>query len=443
MSPKRREKEPEDMLAPSRDRLSEAAGEPHDGQPIVVNTAKDLKDALVPANAGQLILLRAGSYAVESSLTVPDGATLQGEGVMLIAGSPAGFVSTTVTRIVALPSIERDLLTLGSNASLRGLVIEDVPRPIRGADFASRLGNAIAIGSTEPGSWTSASIVECEIVNPNRTQAGGLDGPNGGAIAALTLNRAFGNPPAPHTGAVVKVEIRRSIVRAAGRALFAMNFAPKGRVEVELTDNFVAGTIDAIGGISRPNAVTKATTKIVSRRNLYVSTGPAGWIIGGGSSPPFTDPVPDATSSNEADVDSRDDRIDAFDTGVQAFAGRRHDPHAGWSSDNRMTLKLRRLTIHTTGTDAADLRFTAALSARAFPDAEFETGDDNTLEVDIRDSIGSHHRNLYAHVFGPKCPENFGKRNDLDFAGGPAAFEQSNRGICTPPDEFFTDCAAF
>jgi hypothetical protein len=171
------------MLAPGGDRLSEPAGEPHHGRPIVVNTAEDLKNALVPANAGRLILVQAGSYAVDSSLTIPDGATLEGEGVMLIAGSPAGFVPATITRIVALSSVERDLLTLGSNASLRGLVIEDIPRPVRGADF-SRLGNAIAVGSTDPGSSTSASIVECEIVNPNPTQPGGPDGPNGGAIAA-------------------------------------------------------------------------------------------------------------------------------------------------------------------------------------------------------------------------------------------------------------------
>jgi hypothetical protein len=128
-----------------------------------------------------------------------------------------------------------------------------------------------------------------------------------------------------------------------------MNFASKGRVEVELTDNIVVGTIDAIGGISRPNAVTKAKTKIVSRRNLYRPTGSTGWIIGGGSSPPFTNPVPEATFSNEVDVDSSDDRIDAFGTGIQAFAGRRHDPRAGQSSENRARLKLRRLTIQDDG----------------------------------------------------------------------------------------------
>jgi hypothetical protein len=401
---------------------------PQGGRLIVVDTTEELKAALIEANAGRRILVRAGTYVVDRSLNVPNGATLQGEGVMLGGDLPAGFAALTETRIVALRSVAGDLLTLGNDASVQRLVVEDVP---------DRVGNTIAVGSRGPDTSVSASIVECEIVNPNPTRPAGPDGPNGGAIVALTLNLALDDDPPPHAGAVVNVGIRRSIVRAVGRALFAMNFAPDGRVNVDLTETVVAGTLEAFGGISRPDAVAWARTTIVSRRNLYLPTGPSpiGWMIGGGSSPPFAFPLPAATSSNEVRVDSTDDRIEGFRTGIEAFAGRRHGVLAGPSSDSSATLELRGLKIQTTGPDAADFRLMAAFSF-----GEFETGHRNTLRVDIRDSMASGPRaNFYAHVAGPVLPENFGEGNRLAFIGTPAAFAESNTGLATPPAEFFTD----
>jgi hypothetical protein len=126
--------------------------------PIVVDTSEDLKAALVAANAGRRIVVRAGTYRVDGPLTVPEKATLQGAGDMLGGDLPSGFEPRTETKIVALPSFDGDLLRLRNHASLRGLVIEDA---------LGRSGNAIAVVSRGLGDSVSASILECEIVNPN------------------------------------------------------------------------------------------------------------------------------------------------------------------------------------------------------------------------------------------------------------------------------------
>src|SRR5688572_27065269 len=55
-----------------------------DGNTIVVSSAAELVAALVPENAGRRIRVRFGTYDVSQPLLVPDGATLEGEGVMLM-----------------------------------------------------------------------------------------------------------------------------------------------------------------------------------------------------------------------------------------------------------------------------------------------------------------------------------------------------------------------
>jgi hypothetical protein len=68
-----------------------------------------------------------------------------------------------------------------------------------------------------------------------------------------------------------------------------MNFASRGTVIVNLTKNKIGGPLDIIGGLSRPDAVANATTKINSVGNHYSPQGVSaaqGWqIIGGSSSP--------------------------------------------------------------------------------------------------------------------------------------------------------------
>jgi hypothetical protein len=419
------------MLALGVGGLSEATAQPQNGRPIIVDTTHGLKEALVEANAGRRILVRAGTYSVDRALTVPDGATLQGEGVMMGGDLPAGFAPQTETRIVALPSVVSNLLTLGNGASIRGLVVEDV---------IDRVGNAIAVVSRDRNDSVRALILECEIVDPNPTRPGGPDGPNGGAIVALTLNLEFGSDPAPHDGAAVAVEIRRSIVRATGRALFAMNFASGGRVDVDLTENVVAGTLEALGGVSRPDAVVDAATTVHSTGSLYAPDPPGlGWLIGGGSSAPI--PLPTAgTRSSHVRVSSTDDRIEGARVGIFAFAARRQRSIDGPNFDNTAELQLRGLVIRTTGTDAADFVLHAARTEGQPPEREFVPGDRNLLTADLLDSSGSGLRaNQYAHVWGPVLPENFGEGNRLQFLGTRALFDEHNDGIDpAPAADFFT-----
>ena len=363
--------------------------------------------------------MRAGTYEVDVGLTVPKGATLEGAGTMLGGDLPTGFAPGTATRIVALASVTGNLLTLMDDASLRGLLLEDV---------LGRSGNVVGVVSHAPRRSLSASIFECEIVNPNHASEG-LEGPTGAGIVALTRNPGQENAPPPHEGAQIELKLERSIVRAPDRALCAMNFASRGRVDLELAENVIASTLEAIGGISRPDEVSRATITIESRANLYAATGPhsLGWQIGGGSSPRL--PTTAGTFLNRVEVESKDDGIEGAETGIFAFAGRRGDI-AGPSSDNTVELELRDLAIRTRA-GGADLVLFAALS----PSGASAPGDRNTLRIDMRDSSGSGTRmNEYGHVF----PAGLGSGNTLEFDGSPDDFADDNEGFHpAPPREFF------
>jgi hypothetical protein len=385
---------------------------------IVVNSAQKLIEALRDATADDRIRLQPRTYKVDRGLTVPQGVTLEGMG-----GVASGSPPAAVAIIEALPSVKGDLLTLRDRA---------VVKQLRLVDASGRVGNVVAVASTGAGTSLTASIEGCEIVNPN-APSGPLpqpppDAPTFGAVVVFTRNAGLDGPPPPDVGAFVKLAIRRSTIRAAFRSLFAMNFASDGQVEVELTENFIEGTLDAIGGVSRPDPVSEAKTTIDSRKNVYGPPGPVGWILAGGSSPPFPSPTPGATSSNQLELNSREDKIDGFGIAIEANAGRRH-PGAGPSSDNRATLRLRGLLMQTTGDKAADLILRGALSF-----GEFTTGDRNMLQVDIRDSTGSGPRqNKYAD----QEPEH-GIGNDLEFVGTSDAFAASNTRIDpAPPKAFF------
>src|SRR5215471_15430755 len=129
---------------------------------IVVTTVAELQSALSPANAGARILVRAGAYDVSQTLTVPDRATLAGEGVMSFdeSGLPTGFEPSGRTLLRATAALVGNVLTLGDGATVRGLVIQDVAgRPVA--------GNVVVVVSRAAGDFVSARIEECEIINPN------------------------------------------------------------------------------------------------------------------------------------------------------------------------------------------------------------------------------------------------------------------------------------
>ena len=411
------------------------------GAAIVVRSSAELVAALSPANAGRRIVVRAGSYTVDAPLTVPDGATLKGDGVMRFngAGLPTGFTASTRTTLTMAGNVPGNMLTLGDGATIRGLQI---------GDLAGRAGNVVAVVSREAGDHVSASIVECEIINPNPSGAG-PEGPTGEALLVLTRNINGGAEPLPHEGATLEARMVRSVIRApaGGGGLFAFNFAPLGKVSVTVAGNIVGGSITANGGVSRPDAVHDAEVSIISRDNLYRDdrADPCvlprlGWNLTGGSGPPVPLPVPvPETARNLLHVHSVNDRIERFTTGILATGSRRFFPlpSAGPSTDNQVDLELLGARISTppcAGAPTTDISL-----AGAFAGAEgLVPGDGNGLRAVVRGVTGSGSRsNQYAHAQGPSGSlpaELRGQDNRLEIVGTLAAFGRTNRRIDPAPE---------
>ena len=414
---------------------------------ITVSSSAELLAALVPANAGKRIRVTAGTYAVAQPLTVPDGATLEGDGVMQFdgAGRPSGFVPASRTVIVMSAGVPGDLLTLEHGATVRRLALEDV---------AGRPGNVVGIVSRAAGDRVSATIAEVEIINPGPHSIV-MTGPSGCGVAAVNRNPNLGADPAPHAGAAIDVRMTGSIIRSpsagTGCGLFAFNFAPSASVAVEVSDNVIGGGIIASGGVSRPDAVYDATTTIRSHRNLYrddsaspCATPHLGWNLQGGSGTPVPLPIA-ATVRNSLRVQSVHDRIEGFATAVLAIGGRRFfgAPTAGETSGNSVDLDLLGTAVSTpecgAGVTVTDFR----LAGAQVSNGAIVPGDGNTLRALFRNVTGSGPRaNLYGDVLGPTGPQPAalsGTGNRLEIIGNPQAFAQTNAGIApAPPAEFFT-----
>jgi len=394
--------------------------------PIVVSSASELQAALLPANAGRTIVVRAGDYEVSQPLVVPEGATLTGEGVMNLgeAGLPVGFRDGTRTMLRAAATLVGDILTLGHGTRLSRLAIEDQP---------GRSGNLLVVSSRRAGDVVSASIEECELVNHN-APGSGFNGPTGRGLLVITRNPRQLSLPAPHEGSSIAVLMRFSIARspAGGTGVFAINFAPHAQVSVDLERNVIGGGLDAHGGVSRPVSVVGSATRIGSRGNLYrTDSGNAdvGWFLGGGSGPPIPLAVGSA-SSNLLAIDSTEDRIEGFHYGINAAAATRwfRPPIAGTSDENRATLSLRGTRI---ASSIADLVLFGAIA----PSQTVTPGDGNVLHVELRGVAGSGASgNMYAHVVGPAgvlSPPLSGYGNRVEIEGN--AVSLLRRGIDPPP----------
>ena len=391
---------------------------------IVVTTAAQLQSALSPANAGARILVRAGVYDVSQALTVPDRAALFGEGVMSFneSGLPTGFEPSGRTLLRATSAVVGDVLTLGDGATVRGLVIEDV---------AGRLvaGNAVAVVSRAAGDFLSARIEECEIITPSPVQGG-----TGRGLVVMTLNPDL---EPPHEGAVLRVQMMRSIVRSpsAANGVFAINFASHSKILLDLESNVVGGGLNLAGGAGRPtNVVTRAGVIIKSSHNLYRSDStvptPMGWFLFGGSDTPSAVVASQATTFNTLQMHSVDDTLVGFATGIAAIGGRRFNALSGTVSSNRVELNLQGTHLQTT---TVDLRLSGATTMLGV-----STGDDNTAHVLIRQATGSGNRaNRYAHSSIPPTGSP-GIGNRLEIVGNANAFDQTNHNFLPPPPaEFF------
>ena len=418
----------------------------HDGNAIVVSSSAELAAALVPENAGRRIRVRLGTYNVSQPLFVPDRATLEGEGVMLLDGSglPTGFAAGTRTTLAMTANAAGDVLTLGNGSTVRGIAIEDL---------AGRVGNAIGVASRDAGDRVSATIAEVEIGNPNAHSVA-PSGPTGCGVTVLSRNPNMGSDPPAHSGAVISATITRSLIRSpatgTGCGLFAFNFAPFASVSVTLASNVVGGGIIANGGVSRPDAVHDSKTTIHSRRNLYRDDSPdpcvsrhLGWNVSGGSGAPVPLPIPE-TARNAVRLRSLHDRIEGFTTAILAVGGRRFfaSPLAGPTTDNSVDLELIGTTISTSACGGAlpvaDFRLAGALVSNA----SLVPGDGNTVRAVIRGVTASGLRsNVYADVLGPTGPlssELPGTGNRLEIVGTLRAFARTNRAIDPAPGaEFF------
>lgn len=414
---------------------------------IVVTSAAELIQALAPTNTGRLIRLRAGSYAVSQPLVVPDGATLEGEGVMQFdaAGLPTGFQGGTRTTLTMTANVPGNVLSLGAGSVIRRLAIDDL---------SGRAGNAVGIVSRNASDRVSADIDNVEILNQTG-HAVGPDGPTGCAIAVLTLNPNSGNAPPPHERSSVSARVTRSLLRAPaagiGCGLFAFNFAPLADISVTLADNVVGGGIIASGGVSRPDAVYDSETSIVSHRNLYRSDTSTpctvrrtGWNLQGGSGIPLSQTVP-ATERNVLVVKSRDDRLEGFTTGILGAGGRQffNAPTAGPARDNVLDLQLTGTTVASPECAGEPLVIDFRLAAALVSSAAIMPGDGNILRAVFRGVTASGMRaNTYANVFalnGPQPAPREGSGNRLLFAGNSTAFAQTNRAIDPSPGaSFFT-----
>jgi hypothetical protein len=411
---------------------------------IVVRSSTELLAALTPSNSGRTIQLAPGEYVFNVPLVVPDRVTLKGSGSMRLDenGSPDGLDPTMSTTIKAGPGLSGDLVTLGNFAALERVRIEDVESDSSASQ--ARTGNTVAVYSRRPRDSVTATITDCEIVNPNRF---GFDagGPTGHGVIVLTRNP--GGEASAHEAAKVSVRIRGSLLRAPrSSALFVDNFAAAGRIETQVEQSRLEGTTAVIGGTSRPRLVTQAITTFKSRANHYLqgetSIHPAWQLVGGSGATHLGSPTNPGADSNILRVESVDDRIEASNLAIQASGGRRVHGMSGPSSGNVVLLGLVGTTL-LTGNEGADLVLAAAV-ADAGPSGsrqEFHPGDGNIVRVSIRGARGSGVRpNRYGHVSGPKEPANLGTRNGLEFVGRREHFLSSNPGISPAPGpEFFPE----
>ena len=433
--------------------LQREPGPRFSGGTAVITSSADLMAALVPANAGRRIQLRAGAYDIERPLTIPDGMTIDGAGVMRFDGDglPAGFDSATRTTIRMAAPAAGDMLTLGDGVTLRRLEIEDL---------AGRTGNVIAVLSRGGHDSVSVTLEETVILNPNVFSIG-ASGPLGRALFIMTRNPNLGAAPLPDSASAITVRMTRSMVRApaGGGGFFAYNFAANSTITLDIRQSVVGGSNEANGGVSRPDAVHGSRVQLHSEGNLYrnewgepCASPLRGWNFTGGSSTPVPIEGAAVTRNNELLVRSVNDRLAGFTSAILATASRRFfpDPISAAPVDNRILLQLSGTTIETPACESVGRATDAGVATdQRDPVRDFTlvggwvandalaAGSGNILRAELTGVTASGRRaNSYLDAggqMGPLPAELAGSGNRLEVVGDSAQFTRDNQGIDPAP----------
>lgn len=417
---------------PRRDASVAPADSNAPSRPIVVATAAELIGALKSARPGSTVLLQPGTYEIANTLVVPDGVTVLGSGAMHLDARgrlPTGFDPPTRTVLKSAAGLTGDVMLLGNRSVARGLAIEDA------AGRSS--GYVVGVHSRGAGDVVSATLEDCEILNPNNDGVA-RERPIGGAVAAVT--GAPTNPASADSstkwGASVALRMSHCIVNSpAGIGVFATNFAPRGRVNILLTENIIGGGLTASGGASGAYAMSGASTGVESRGNVFradSATRPttAGWLLSAVSTPDDSSAPARASTKDTLRVRSIGDRIEGFQTAILASGALRLRSDAEALSENVVTLELQQTELRSTKVDL-DLAGARSLSAGAFPDSG------NALRLTASGMAGSGVRgNSYAATFGPPGT-SWLAGNRVEVIGSPGAFASANPRIAPPPARVF------
>jgi hypothetical protein len=420
-----------------------------------IRTAEELVAALDETNAGRSVRLAPGVYDIAAPLTVPDGMTVEGAGVMNFDadGLPTGFADGTHTTIRMTADIGGAVLTLGNGTTLGNVEV---------IDLLGRSGNVVAVVTRRPRDSINATLTDVVLVNPNPLTIAAT-GPLGRGLFVSVANPNMGSDPPPHAGSVLAVLLTRSLIRSpsGGGGWFVYNFAAESRIEVDVVRNVIGGGNEANGGVSRTDLVHDSEVRIRSEGNLYRNEWDdpclsplRGWNLTGGSSAPLPIAVP-ATVRNRLVIHSVDDRIEGFTTAVLATGSRRFfaEPLNAAPADNSIDLHLSGTVITSPSCARGDIRDSGPegevgstdfrLAGAWAVNAAMHVGHRNTVRVDLRNVQGSGaRRNTYAHVRsdeGAVPPRFQGTGNRLDLVGDADTFALLNRQIVpAPPAEFFT-----
>lgn len=431
------------------------------GGNAVIGSSADLVAALVPVNAGRRIRLRAGTYDIDRPLSVPDGMTIEGAGVMRFDanGLPAGFDDSTRTTIRMTTAIGGDMLSLGHGVTLRRIEI---------ADLAGRNGNVVAVLSRRPHDTVAVTMDETVILNPNPLSIG-ASGPLGRALFIMTRNPNLGADPPPDSASAITVRMVRSMVRApaGGGGFFAYNFAANSTITLDIARSVIGGSNEANGGVSRPDEVHDSRVRLQSEGNLYrndwgepCASPVRGWNFTGGSTAPVPIQGSVVARRNELLVRSVDDRLAGFTTAIMATGSRRFfpDPISAAPVNNRIVLQLSGTRIETPACESVvgatddgiatgrrePVRDFTLMGAWVL-DAAIAAGSGNTVLAELK---GVATRRLRANQYldvgtptGSVAAQFAGTGNRLEIAGDSAQFARENRGIDPPPAARFFNAA--